>query len=160
MFRDLILPVMGAVWGIATSAGVFALLIKLGVVPRMIAVCHLAKHVLACENAIMLGTIAGCVFSLGAPGSSLWDFFGENAGYLAQMAPAMTVSGILLAALGLGAGIFVGCQAMALAEILNMFPILFRRLKLQMGLAAMVTALALGKLAGSLWYFIFSYQNG
>jgi stage V sporulation protein AB len=48
---------------------------------------------------------------------------------------------------------------MALAEILNMFPILFRRLKLREGLGIMITALALGKMAGSLWYFIFSYQN-
>ena len=56
-------------------------------------------------------------------------------------------------------GIYVGCQAMALAEILNTFPILFRRTKLQMGLRWGVLFIALGKLVGSLWYFIFGYQS-
>ena len=48
---------------------------------------------------------------------------------------------------------------MALAEVLNMFPILLRRIKLQMGLRAAITAIALGKLTGSLWYFVFGYAS-
>ena len=66
---------------------------------------------------------------------------------------------LALVLIGICAGIYVGCQAMALAEILNMFPILFRRVKLQMGLSFAILAIALGKLAGSLWYFIFSYAS-
>ena len=66
--------------------------------------------------------------------------------------------GVLLV-VALCSGIYVGCQAMALAEILNVFPILFRRAKLQLGLRYTVLAVALGKLVGSLWYFIFGYQS-
>lgn len=156
MFLNWILPIMGAIWGVATSAGIFALLIKLGVVPRMVARCHLAEHALACENAIMLGTVAGGLLSLGEGDVWIGNLLPQSLGL---QPGAHWLALLFICLLGLGAGIFVGCQAMALAEILNMFPILFRRLKLREGLGIMITALALGKMAGSLWYFIFSYQN-
>ncbi len=156
MFPDyLILALAGCVFGAATSAGMIALLIKLGVVPRIIARFRLADCVLACENALMLGTVAGCIGSLGKQ-AWLGDLFPES---LLYQRGTSAVAALLLSLLGLGAGIFVGCQAMALAEILDMFPMLFRRLKLQTGISVMVLALALGKMAGALWYFIYSYQS-
>ena len=54
---------------------------------------------------------------------------------------------------GISAGIFVGCNAMALAEALKTFPIIFRRMKLKVGLSYLVLAFALGKTLGSLLYF-------
>ena len=60
--------------------------------------------------------------------------------------------------LGIAVGVFVGCQAVALAEILNVFPIMFRRMKLKKGLSLALTAMALGKVAGSLFYFFCGYQ--
>ena len=59
----------------------------------------------------------------------------------------------LLYVYGICAGIFVGCNAMALAEVLKTFPILFRRAKLKTGLIYVVICLALGKTFGALWYF-------
>ena len=54
-------------------------------------------------------------------------------------------------------GMFVGCIAVALAEILNTCPILFRRLYMNRGLSYVMIAMGLGKTAGSLYYFFFGY---
>ena len=54
---------------------------------------------------------------------------------------------------GVCTGMFVGCMSVALAEILHTFPVIFRRAKLKNGLSAVVYAMALGKMAGSLYYF-------
>lgn len=150
-----VLALAGGIFGIATSAGMFALLIKLGVVPRVVARFHLANYVIPAENVIMLGTLGGCVVSL-CPKEWVGNLLSEAF----SLSPGLSAaSALLLGLLGLGAGVFVGCQAMALAEIMNMFPILFRRLKLQIGISILILSLALGKAVGSVWYFIFSYQS-
>ena len=51
-------------------------------------------------------------------------------------------------------GIFVGVLAMALAEVLNVMPILMRRARLNKGITWFVVSFALGKLLGSLLYFL------
>jgi len=42
---------------------------------------------------------------------------------------------------------------MALAETLSMFSVVFRRIKLKYGLGITIIFIALGKLAGSMFYF-------
>ena len=59
----------------------------------------------------------------------------------------------LLYVYGFCAGIFVGCIAVALAEILNTFPIIFRRFQIKEGLSWIMLFMALGKCAGAFWYF-------
>lgn len=149
MFLKMFLLIAGgAIFGAATSAGVIALLTKLGLVPRIIARLQLANWVMPLECAISLGAFVGCVTSIGRQKATLFAEIAPNGWQVAFM--------ILVA---LCCGIYVGCQAMALAEILSTFPILFRRAKLQVGLRCAVVSLALGKLVGSLWYFIFGYQS-
>ena len=62
-----------------------------------------------------------------------------------------------LAVLGLFSGIFVGGWILALAEIVNIFPILTRRIGLTKGLSLVVIAIALGKMSGSLIHFYFRW---
>ena len=64
---------------------------------------------------------------------------------------------VWLAVLGLFSGIFVGGWILALAEIVNIFPILTRRIGLTKGLSLVVIAIALGKMSGSLIYFYFRW---
>lgn len=146
--KGCVLVFCGLIFGGATSAGVIALLTKLGVVPRMIARWQVANAVIPCECAVILGAISGCILSVT-----------EEPGTWAGWMDVVWVQQAVLLIAALCAGIYVGCQAMALAEILNVFPILFRRAKLQLGLRYSVLAVALGKLVGSLWYFIFGYQS-
>ena len=150
-----VIIVAGLIFGGATAAGVIALLTTLGFVSRMIARLQLAKDTMHWENAIILGSLSGCLLSVFEPSPVLFSFCQGIAGRV--FAKGLGLLALVL--IGICAGIYVGCQAMALAEILNMFPILFRRVKLQMGLAFAILAIALGKLAGSLWYFIFSYAS-
>ena len=71
--------------------------------------------------------------------------------------PIPWMAHVMIAIYGLAAGIFVGCIAVALAEILNTFPILFRRLYINRGLSWVMIAMAFGKLAGSMYYFFCGY---
>ena len=59
----------------------------------------------------------------------------------------------LLPAFGIFGGIFVGCWAMALAEILNLFPILIRRARLKMCIKYIIVGIALGKSLGAMLFF-------
>lgn len=120
------------------SAGTFAFLIVVGVIPRMIGKCNRAAETMHFENAVICGGIWGTILSV-FPGISL------------PLGP------LFLCAYGLSAGIFVGCIAVALAEILNTFPITFRRMKMKEGLSWVMLAMALGKCAGSLYYFMGNY---
>lgn len=60
---------------------------------------------------------------------------------------------VFLLLFGIFAGIFVGCLALAIAEMLNTIPIFARRIGFRHGLGIAILAVALGKLAGSLVYF-------
>ena len=52
---------------------------------------------------------------------------------------------------GIGAGVFTGCLAAALAEVVNMMPVLSERVSLKKGMVGIMLLFALGKLAGSLF---------
>ena len=60
---------------------------------------------------------------------------------------------MLLAFFGLFAGIFVGCWSMALAEILNVFPIFMRRARIVRYAVVFILMLALGKGIGAGLFF-------
>ena len=57
---------------------------------------------------------------------------------------------VMMGAFGLFIGIYVGCFFGALAEVVNVFPILFHRLRIRQGLKAFIWAIALGKAVGGI----------
>ncbi len=135
MFIDrLFLAFIGLSCGLAVASGTFALLVSLKIIPRMIGKSHTAIHILCYENMIIAGGIAGTVLTA-FPGLKIplgWP---------------------LLVLYGFCSGMQVGCLVMALAEIMNVFPILFRRLRLKSGMAWVIAFLAVGKMIGGLFYF-------
>ena len=133
--RHFFLLFCGLVSGGAIAAGTFAFVMIIGVVPRLIGKCHRAAGTMCFENAIILGAVIGCVWSM-FPG--MFIPFGRS----------------MLITFGLSSGIFVGCIALALAEILNTFPILFRRLHVKRGLFWVVLSIAIGKMCGSFYFFL------
>ena len=132
--KHLFLGLLGLVSGGAIAAGTFAFIMIIGVVPRLIGKCHCAAGTMYFENCIITGAVLGCVCSV-FPDIPIP--FGHA----------------MLGAFGLSAGIFVGCLAIALAEILDTFPILFRRAKVKEGMAWIILFLALGKTCGAFYYF-------
>lgn len=139
LIRHVFLGLCGLAAGIGVSAGTFAFLIVIGIIPRLIGKCNRAAETMHFENAIILGGIGGNLLSV----------------FPQIRIPLGTV---LLYFYGISAGIFVGCMAVALAEILNTIPILFRRTGLKVGLSWIMLAMALGKTVGSLYYFLGNFM--
>ena len=126
--------VIGFASGVLVSGAVFAFITIVGVVPRLAQKTNSTRYIKVYETAIIGGGLVGVWLSFFASGFS-WGLW-------------------LLPILGLAAGIFYGCLAMALAEVLNVLPILARRTRLQKGLFVIVTAIAVGKMIGALLYFL------
>lgn len=135
----LFLLFFGLCSGGVIAAGVFAFLVMIGVFPRVIGRTHTGEHIFLYETVIILGGVFGNVLDLYEFPIPLGNpFFGT------------AVLGIF----GLGSGMFIGCLVMSLAETLKAVPVLSRRLRLATGLPYLILSIALGKLCGSLIYFI------
>lgn len=134
MWINLIMEaVIGLSFGVTVAGGLFAFIIGLGVVSDFADRTHTGKHILLYEDCIGLGGIVG----------STWYLTGAHI-------PGGTV---LLSIFGFLSGIFVGCWSMALAEILNVFPIFIRRLKIVKTIPYLILGIAIGKGVGAILYF-------
>ncbi|MCD7807146.1 MAG: stage V sporulation protein AB [Lachnospiraceae bacterium] len=132
---------LGLCAGALTSGGVTSVLMAVGLTPRFIGRVHEARHIYLMESMIIWGSAAGGLLGV---------FYDSLAGMLWR--PAGMVIQICY---GLFAGIFVGSLAIAIAEMLEVFPVFTRRLGLDWGLPWVLLAAALGKSAGALIYFYF-----
>ena len=131
--KQMLLAFIGFGSGLLISGAVFAFITIVGVVPRLAQKTHTARHVRIYETAIAVGGLMGAI-------AGLFSF-------------TWTWGVFLLPIIGMATGIFYGCLAMSLAEVLDVIPILTRRIRLQRGLFFLVMAIAIGKLIGALLYF-------
>ena len=74
----IMLTILGVIFGLAVSAGTFAFLLVIGVVPRMVGKSNTASHAIFYENAIILGGTIGNLLSVfpdvhNYPGHSLFQ---------------------------------------------------------------------------------------
>lgn len=131
--QQIILAVLGLSAGITVAGGLFSFIIELGVISDFADRTHTGEHILLYEDAAALGGAAGnLMFVYQIPLAGGWPF---------------------LAAFGLLAGIFTGCWAMALAEVLNVFPVFIRRIRLEKCIPWAVLGMAFGKGLGALVFF-------
>lgn len=151
ILKGIFLAVIGASYGMLAAAGVFTVLVAVGLVPRFAGKTHTATKVLLYEEMVIFGTICGALVSVfpeysqfGAswqqlfPGyQTLWDGVGT----------------ILQAVFGLFCGMFIGCLALAIAEMLDSIPIFTRRISFRHGIGLAILSMAVGKICGSLLYF-------
>lgn len=135
--KQIILAVLGLSAGLGVAAGLFSFIVGLGVVSDFADRTHTGDHVLLYEDCIAAGGILGNIF---------WVYHMELPG-----------GGWILPVFGLFSGIFVGCWSMALAEILNVFPIFIRRIRLVRCIPYLILAMALGKGIGALVHFYFRW---
>lgn len=134
LIRKAALAIVGLTSGISVAAGVFAFITMIGIVPRMAAKTETARMGHLYEGAIIWGGIAGNLLSV-----FRWEL-------------SFGLPGILL--YGAFSGVFVGCLAAALAEVLKVFPVFIKRTKLRYGLPWLLVSMAFGKVAGSLYQFL------
>ncbi|MBQ9989959.1 MAG: stage V sporulation protein AB [Lachnospiraceae bacterium] len=163
MFLEYCLMILGALgFGLLSSGGVFTVFVSVGLVPRFADKTHTADHIIKYENAIVAGSVLGCIFSIYH--EVFIPFFSalgrtQLVGNGPLMAEGIFGQGLcwgdlILGVFGLFAGMFVGCFAIAIAEMLNTIPISVRRIGLGRGAGIVLLAIALGKTAGSLIYYL------
>lgn|SRR5699024_11032985 len=151
-FRQAGLAVAGISGGLLVSGGVFTVLMSVGLVPRFAGKTHTGRNVFLYEEMVVFGTLLGNFLSVfGYPSSFFRMLYGLFSGRADWLWEGLTA--FLLVLFGLFAGIFVGCLALAIAEMLDSIPIFARRISFRHGLGLAVLSVALGKLAGSLYYF-------
>lgn len=154
LLKQILLGFWGLSFGLLSSAGVFTVLSSVGLIPRFAGKMHVAKKVFALEETVVFGTITGCFFSIFPTFGKIGSFvlarriFGE-----ATVAIWKGTGSVFLILFGAFAGMFVGCLAFAIAEMLDSIPIFARRVHFRHGLGIAVAAAAAGKLVGSLLYF-------
>lgn len=127
--------VIGFSSGLLVGAAFIALLVVLGVIPRMIQLLRVRKFISYLIIALLLGTLSGSYLS----------FSNETTHYFR----------FALLSWGFFHGIFNGMLAAALVEVLNVFPLLSRRLRLKKYMIALLMALVFGKVFGSLFQWLY-----
>ncbi|MBR2062757.1 MAG: stage V sporulation protein AB [Anaerotignum sp.] len=132
--KEIFLIIFSVASGLMVSAGVFAFIAAIGIIPRMAWRTGTRYYVRFYEDVIVLGGL-----------------FGTTTMFVDYRLPPWWWLIIAIAALE---GVFVGVLAMALTEVLNVMPILMRRTRLTKGLQWIILSFALGKVAGSLIYYL------
>lgn len=151
ILENILLGILGIGAGFGVSGGVFTTLIAIGLIPRFAGKTHTADHIFLYEEMIVCGTLFGGLVSLFFPFLKVAEWM-NRVKFLSILYPSVSMAFLLI--FGLFAGIFVGCLALAIAEMLDSIPIFARRMKFRHGIGIVVLGMALGKTIGSLIYFI------
>lgn len=152
VWKAFLLIMMGAGYGLLAAAGVFTVFVAVGLVPRFAGKTHTARKILLYEEMVVFGTIVGGVITV------FPEYFQIGA-YVRQVLPVRWDLWELLGKTaqviyGLFSGMFIGCLALAIAEMLDSIPILARRISFRHGIGLAILGVAVGKLCGSLFYFL------
>lgn len=151
--NSLILGVFGVCFGCLVAGGVFTVLFVVGLVPRFACKTGTARYEIFYEECIIWGVTLGAILSI-------YEFplkIGTYISLLPHMLYQM-VTNVSMIVIGGFSGIFVGCLALATAEMLDAVPIFARRVRLKGGFNYFVFAIALGKMCGSLCYFLMGFH--
>lgn len=128
----------GVAGGITVGGAMVALFVVLDMLPRLAQLTRSFHCSYWFEYAIILGTLFFTV-------TDLWNIHFYYAGWFSPF-------------IGLLDGVFVGLLAAALTEVLNVFPILAKRLGMTCVLPHLLTAMVIGKVIGS-WLDCFKYPQ-
>lgn len=130
LIKLIFMGIIGLASGIAIAGGTFAFITWLGLVTRFATKTQTASHILLYEDMVVLGAGIGNVL------------------YLYEPTILLGLCGLI--AYGLFSGIFTGCLSVALAEVIQTFPIFTKRAKIKKGTLYILLALAIGKGIGTL----------
>lgn len=136
--KYILMIIIGLSAGGAIAGAYVAFIASLGVYTRLEGWANSGKKTLKTETLILVGTTVGNIITL------------YNVPVPVGQA-GLAVCGILF-------GMFTGCLAAALADVVKLFPILCRRVGLRKGLPYVIAAVGIGKTVGTLIQF-FCYKN-
>ena len=133
VFNILFCILTGFGFGVIIAGAIFSLIAIIGVVPRLAQKTKTENYIKFYEEVIIIGGIWGSL-------TLFIDF-------------TITLPIIVVGFLSLSLGVFIGSLAVSLTEVLNVIPILTRRININRGIMIFMLAIAIGKLIGSLMYF-------
>ncbi len=133
MWNDILLVLIGGCLGIVVASGTLALIIALGIVVRYVRLTKTPHRITLYENCAFLGTLTGAIWGLGQ--------FSVNVGI-----PGVIVYGFF-------SGFFLGGWIVALGEVINVYAIMLRRLKIEKGIGWIFFVMAMGKMLGTLLFY-------
>ena len=123
--------VFGLSSGIMVGGGVIALLILVGIIPRMAQITNTKSFINFYEKILVVGTLLGSLISI------------QNI--------SISIGKIGVLIFGLAYGIFIGFLSSGLTEVLDYIPIVSRRLKIPtLYLKYIIISLLIGKVIGSI----------
>jgi len=137
IFQSIILIVIGLGAGFVVAGGVVAFISIIGIIPIMGHRTQTSHYMMWYENMIIIGSILGAFLTC-------WEI-------------RIPIGPVFTMLFTFAYGIFIGVLIIALAEVLDVFPIMNRRVKIKKCISLVVLAIALGKLVGSLCYWIYPY---
>ncbi|WFD09437.1 stage V sporulation protein AB [Tepidibacter hydrothermalis] len=124
------ITVLGFSEGIVVGSGIVALLTLLDIIPRLCQITNSYQYLAKYEYMLIFGAFFGSLFSL----TNVSFNFGS----------------ICLILFGGFYGIFIGMLASALAEAVDVIPVMQRRLNIQGMVKYIITVLIIGKTVGSI----------
>lgn len=129
----LIQSIIGLASGLAVSSGIFAFIMSLGIIERMADFTKTIPRIKLYETFVFFGASLG----------NIWTVY----------KPDFPIGEVFASLFGLFSGVFTGMVAIALVEILESIPIMFRRGRIKKGLGIVIFSIAVGKLFGSFIQF-------
>ncbi|WEG11443.1 stage V sporulation protein AB [Pullulanibacillus sp. KACC 23026] len=133
MIKSFVIAFVGFAGGLSVGAAFVSFLAVVGLIPRLAQLTKSYHKIRSYEWAIILGALVGTMCGLRS-----MEF---------HLLP------ILLVPIGLGLGVFVGMVAAGLTEVLNVLPILAKRLGVNEQILILLMAIVLGKMLGSLFHW-------
>lgn len=131
---DLLAIILGLSNGLVVGAAFAGFISMLDIIPRLVQISRTFEYRILYQNAFSMGVLAFTIIYL----------FDLN----------VELNNIVVAILGLIFGTFIGIFSSALAEVLNVIPVLSKKLKIKDELKIIIYALLFGKIAGSLYYWL------
>jgi stage V sporulation protein AB len=126
--------IIGLAGGLAVGGGFVAFLVVLDIIPRLVQLSKSYDSIHLYEGAVVIGVMVW----------STMDFFNLE----------LKLSPIVVGYVGLMAGCFIGMLAAALTEVINVLPIMAKRLGMDGYLMWLLVAMILGKVLGSLFEWL------
>jgi len=136
MFKHTILLIMAFGGGVTVGTAAAAFFSVLQVIPRLVQVTQTRNSIVLYQYMIIISFIL----------FTFVYFFDFN----------LNLSKYLAIPMGLIYGIIIGLISSALAEVLNVIPVLSKKLKIKDDLKYIIITLVVGKVAGSLYYWLFT----
>lgn len=131
---QLLLILIGSCLGIVVASGTLALIIALGIVVRYVRLTKTPHRITLYEDCALLGTLAGAIWGIG------------------EFSIDMGILGVIV--YGFFSGFFLGGWIVALGEVLNVYAIMLRRLKIENGIGWIFLVMAIGKMLGTLLFYV------